>query len=74
MTSNANTQQTKSRWGVGALFQQAVSGVESRLDTILANDDDTPKQSGGKTDDASLKAVAGGKPRDRFFDLGTQTG
>lgn len=66
MTSNA--QQTKSRWGVGALLQQAVSGVESRLDTILANDDEQSKSSGPKADDAASKSTltaakpaAGGK-------------
>lgn len=55
MTSNA--QPTKSRWGVGALLQQAVSGVESRLDTILANDDESPKTSGPKADDAATKST-----------------
>ncbi|KUL91392.1 hypothetical protein ZTR_01733 [Talaromyces verruculosus] len=55
MTSNA--QPTKSRWGVGALLQQAVSGVESRLDTILANDDEPPKTSGQKADDAATKST-----------------
>lgn len=65
MTSNA--QPTKSRWGVGALLQQAVSGVESRLDTILANDDEPAKTPGQKTDDAATKSTltaakpAGGK-------------
>ncbi|EED24112.1 M protein repeat protein [Talaromyces stipitatus ATCC 10500] len=54
MTSNS--QQAKSRWGVGALLQQAVSGVESRLDTILANDDETPKSSAPKADDAASKS------------------
>lgn len=31
-----------SRWG--SLLQQAVAGVESRLDTILADTDDPPSQ------------------------------
>ncbi|EEA20389.1 hypothetical protein PMAA_042350 [Talaromyces marneffei ATCC 18224] len=53
----SNAQQTKSRWGVGALLQQAVSGVESRLDTILANDDEPPKTSGQKLDDAATKST-----------------
>jgi hypothetical protein len=66
----SNAQQTKSRWGVGALLQQAVSGVESRLDTILANDDEPSKLSGQKADDATskstltaVKPAAGGKLR-----------
>jgi TATA element modulatory factor len=37
-----NTPPTKSKWGVSALLQQAVSGVESRLDVLLANEDDLP--------------------------------
>lgn len=32
----------KSKWGVSSFLQQAVSGVESRLDVILANEDDLP--------------------------------
>lgn len=32
----------KSKWGVSAFLQQAVSGVESRLDIILANEEDSP--------------------------------
>jgi hypothetical protein len=38
MTSS-NSQTSKSKWGVGSFFQQAVAGVESRLDTILAEED-----------------------------------
>lgn len=30
------------KWGVGSFLQQAVSGVESRLDVILANEEDAP--------------------------------
>ncbi|GAD98684.1 M protein repeat protein [Paecilomyces variotii No. 5] len=34
-----NSQQTKPKWGVGSFLQQAVAGVESRLDQILAEED-----------------------------------
>ncbi|KAK2787962.1 hypothetical protein FQN52_006968 [Onygenales sp. PD_12] len=38
---SANSQPTKqSRWGVSSFFEKAVAGVESRLDTILAEQDD----------------------------------
>lgn len=37
-----NQQPSKSRWGVGAFLQQAVAGVESGLDRILAEEDDLP--------------------------------
>lgn len=40
----SSSQSGKSKWGMTALLQQAVSGVESRLDTILANDEDLPKK------------------------------
>ncbi|KAH2488708.1 hypothetical protein KXV28_007001 [Aspergillus fumigatus] len=35
-----NTQGSKSRWKVGSFLQQAVAGVESRLDMILAEEED----------------------------------
>jgi hypothetical protein len=38
----SNAPQGKNKWGVGSFFQQAVSGVESRLDVILAYDEDLP--------------------------------
>jgi hypothetical protein len=38
----SDAQPKKSKWGVSALLQQAVSGVESRLDVILANEDELP--------------------------------
>lgn len=40
----SNMQTTKSRWGVSSLLQQAVSGVESRLDVLLANEEDFQKK------------------------------
>lgn len=41
MASPPSTTKSSSRWG--SFLQQAVAGVESRLDTILA-DDDTPSK------------------------------
>ncbi|KAJ5893991.1 hypothetical protein N7495_005682 [Penicillium taxi] len=38
-----NSQPSKSKWGVGTLFQQAVAGVESRLDHILLDEADRQK-------------------------------
>ncbi|KAF4160272.1 hypothetical protein CNMCM6936_004013 [Aspergillus lentulus] len=35
-----NTQGSKSKWKVGSFLQQAVAGVESRLDMILAEEED----------------------------------
>ena len=55
MTS-PNSQTPKSKWGVGSFFQQAVAGVESRLDTILAEEDATA----GKT--ASAKGPQAEQP------------
>ncbi|KAJ5382915.1 M protein repeat protein [Penicillium concentricum] len=37
MAQNSQTQ--KQKWGVGSFFQQAVAGVESRLDHILMDED-----------------------------------
>lgn len=64
---SSNAQPTKPRWGVGAFLQSAVSGVESRLDNILANDEEPPRKPGLKGDEkaplpttATAKAAAGG--------------
>lgn len=37
-----NQQPQKSKWGVGSFLQQAVAGVESRLDLMLADSEDLP--------------------------------
>lgn len=37
-----DSQAAKSKWGVGNFFQQAVAGVESRLDNILLDQDENP--------------------------------
>ncbi|KAG9248729.1 TATA element modulatory factor 1 DNA binding-domain-containing protein [Calycina marina] len=47
-----------SRWGVGAFLQQAVAGVESRLDTILADD----QEAGKAANAAAATPVAAPKP------------
>jgi hypothetical protein len=38
-----NPQASKSKWGVGNFLQQAVAGVESRLDNILMDQEDAQK-------------------------------
>lgn len=48
VTMAQNQQTHKSKWGVGAFFQQAVAGVESRLDNILLDDEERQKASGVK--------------------------
>jgi hypothetical protein len=60
MSSNAAP--TKPRWAVGAFLQSAVSGVESRLDNILANDEEALRKPGLKGDErASLSTTATAK-------------
>ena len=49
-----NQQTSKPKWGVGSFFQQAVAGVESRLDHMLAEGDE------GAPQPASSKAAPGG--------------
>lgn len=46
-----NSQGSKSKWGVGSLFQQAVAGVESRLDNILMDQEDAQKAANAKSKD-----------------------
>ncbi|KAJ5950984.1 uncharacterized protein N7479_009397 [Penicillium vulpinum] len=53
MTQNSQTQ--KSKWGVGSFFQQAVAGVESRLDHILMDDE------GNQTSVAKSTETQGGE-------------
>jgi hypothetical protein len=40
MSSNSQGAKQSSRWAVTSLLQQAVSGVESKLDTLLAEEED----------------------------------
>lgn len=51
-----NSQASKSKWGVGSFFQQAVAGVESRLDNILMDQEDAEKASNAKSKDAESTA------------------
>lgn len=51
-----NSQAHKSKWGVGSFFQQAVAGVESRLDNILMDQEDTQRASNTKSKDAESTA------------------
>ncbi|KAF7525936.1 hypothetical protein PCG10_004444 [Penicillium crustosum] len=46
MAQNSQTQ--KPKWGVGSFFQQAVAGVESRLDHILMDDEGNQTGSSAK--------------------------
>lgn len=55
MAQNQQTQKTK--WGVGAFFQQAVAGVESRLDNILLDEEERQKTSSVKPADAANTGV-----------------
>ena len=50
MASPGPTSRQSSRWG--SLLQQAVAGVESRLDTILADGGEDAQTKGSKSDDA----------------------
>ena len=61
MSTQPTTLKPSSRWG--SFLQQAVAGVESRLDTILAEEDttsarpkDTLNQQSGKTENSSASA------------------
>lgn len=51
-----NSQAPKSKWGVGSFFQQAVAGVESRLDNILMDQEDAQKAANAKSKDAESTA------------------
>lgn len=44
MASSNSQTPGRAKWGVGSFFQQAVTSVESRLDTILADEDGTPNK------------------------------
>lgn len=43
-----NSQAQKPKWGVGSFFQQAVAGVESRLDLILMDEEGNQTNSTAK--------------------------
>ncbi|KAJ5767110.1 uncharacterized protein N7511_004726 [Penicillium nucicola] len=47
-----NSQPSNKKWGVGSFFQQAVAGVESRLDHILMEEEASQNNSTAKPSDA----------------------
>ncbi|KAJ5160328.1 uncharacterized protein N7482_007332 [Penicillium canariense] len=47
-----NPQTSKPKWGMGNFFQQAVAGVESRLDNILMDQEEAQKASNAKLKEA----------------------
>lgn len=51
-----NPQAPKSKWGVGNFLQQAVAGVESRLDNILMDQEEAQKASNTKPKEAETSA------------------
>ena len=58
-TSGSTSASTASKWG--SFFQGAVAGLESRLDTILAEDGVTAANGGAKADGEREDAVGSGK-------------
>lgn len=44
MPSQNSQASGRPKWGVGSFFQQAVAGVESKLDTILAEEEAAPNK------------------------------
>ncbi|KAJ5122399.1 M protein repeat protein [Penicillium atrosanguineum] len=48
-----NSQPQKPKWGVGNFFQQAVAGVESRLDNILLDEEERKKAANAKPAEAA---------------------
>lgn len=65
--ANAPAQQ-KPRWGVSSFFQQAVANVESRLDTILANEVDEAEAGAAAVADAQRngKRLSSDQPADQL--------
>lgn len=43
-----HSQGQKSKWGVGAFFQSAVGGLESRLDNLLLDEEERQKTTSPK--------------------------
>jgi hypothetical protein len=48
-----NSQSQKPKWGMGNFFQQAVAGVESRLDNILLDEEERKKAANAKPAEAA---------------------
>jgi len=51
MAQNSQTQ--KPKWAMGSFFQQAVAGVESRLDNILLDEEERKKAANAKPAEAA---------------------
>ncbi|KAJ5561945.1 hypothetical protein N7535_003593 [Penicillium sp. DV-2018c] len=52
-----NSQAQKSKWGVGSFLQQAVAGVESRLDQILLDEENNQNTKPAETQDGETPAA-----------------
>lgn len=52
MAQDSTTQ--KPKWGVGSFFQQAVAGVESRLDNILMDEEGNQTNPTGKPTETQI--------------------
>ena len=64
MSAQSAAPKSTSRWG--SFLQQAVAGVESRLDTILADDDNTnarPKDTSNQRAEKTESSSASPNPR-----------
>jgi hypothetical protein len=55
MAQNSQTQ--KPKWGVGSFLQQAVAGVESRLDHILMDEENNQNTKPAETQDGETPAT-----------------
>ena len=60
MASGPGTSKQSSRWG--SFLQQAVAGVESRLDTILAEPEHVPQPTKPTTEQPALKGGMSATP------------
>lgn len=54
----SDSQGQKPKWGMGNFFQQAVAGVESRLDNILMDEEERQKNAPAKPKDGETAAPA----------------
>ncbi|KAJ5568714.1 hypothetical protein N7450_011200 [Penicillium hetheringtonii] len=60
-----NSQGQKPKWGMGNFFQQAVAGVESRLDNILMDEEERPKSAQSKPKDSESTGSSAQPPLSR---------
>jgi len=64
-TMSQNSQGQKPKWGMGNFFQQAVAGVESRLDNILMDEEERPKSAQSKPKDSESTGSSAQPPLSR---------